>query len=187
MTLEQAKAVMNVLYIAYPNSYKNWKPAQTALAPKLWAKHFQNVPVELVMLAIDKFIDTDSAFAPSLGEIMTIVKDSISVYDADSAWSQIEWIVRNVPENYFRNLKQLDDIAQKLVKESDIRRFKEEGGAMEKARYGFIQRYNKMRAEREDTAIKTGNLELIADTSKYNLAISTADTALIETKGSEKQ
>jgi hypothetical protein len=182
MTKEQAEAIMNVLFIAYPNSYKNWKPVQHSLAPKLWANHFQNVPVELVMLAVDKYIDSDSPFAPSLGEIMTLVKDSISRYDADTAWAQVEWIVRNVPEGYSMRLKELDDITQRLIKSEDIRRFKEVEGAMEKAKYGFLQRYNKIRAEREDTAIKTGKLEMIADTSKYQRAISTADLRLIETK-----
>lgn len=166
MTVDEARQVLNVLYVAYPNSYKNWKQVQYDLAPVLWGKHFQNIPTKLVMDAVDWFIDTDSSFAPTLGEIMTRVKQMISVYDADEAWSEIEWITRNVSEGYYKNLRELDDIARTLITESDVRRFKEVSGAMDKAKYSFIQRYQKMQREKEIKAVKTGNLMLIANEKK---------------------
>ena len=167
MNIDEGKEILNVLYVTYPQSFKDWKPKQWDLISKLWAKHFQNVPTALVMKAVDDFIDTDSKFAPTIGEIMTRVKDEITVFNAETQWAWVQNIVRNDSENLHLSIKKkLDPIAQELIDTSDIKRYKAKEGTMDYDKKEFVDEYNKRKEKREREAVKTGNLYLISRPDK---------------------
>ena len=136
--------------------FKNWDEKQRGYYRNLVMGCFRNLPYKLVERAVYNIIINDTnPFAPSIGQIMSEVKSLISVYDAETAWSEIEWITRNVSENVHNNIKELDDIARTIIRSDDIRRYKENSGSMEKAKYSFIQRYNKKKEELEATRCST--------------------------------
>ena len=163
MNLDETRTILNIMWVAYPNTFKNWDEKQRGYYRNLVMGCFRNLPYKLVERAVYNIIINDTnPFAPSIGQIMSEVKSLISVYDAETAWSEIEWITRNVSENVHNNIKELDDIARTIIRSDDIRRYKENSGSMEKAKYSFIQRYNKKKEELEAKAIESGNLQLIA-------------------------
>lgn len=68
MTDKEAIQVLAVLKAAYPNSYKNMTTAEAAGTVNVWAIQFANVPVEVVIIAVNKLIAT-STFPPAISEV----------------------------------------------------------------------------------------------------------------------
>ena len=72
MTREETIKVLAILKAAYPNSYKNMTKEEANGTVAVWSMQFSNIPVEVVMIAINKLIST-STFPPAICE----VKDKI--------------------------------------------------------------------------------------------------------------
>ena len=72
MTREETIKVLAILKAAYPNSYKNMTKDEANGTVAVWSMQFASIPVEVVMIAINKLIST-STFPPAICE----VKDKI--------------------------------------------------------------------------------------------------------------
>lgn len=164
MDIKQAETLVNVLYVAFPATYRGWEKSQFSLVARLMAKTFEHIPAELVTKAVEKNIaENRTNFAPSMGEIMHNVKSMLSDYDAVSQWEGICWITRNVDrENVSKELRDMDAITQKIVRGSDIRRWKDTAGSLDRERPVFLEKYNKLKEEKEAEAVNTGNLLAVA-------------------------
>jgi hypothetical protein len=164
MTYNEARAVLNVLFVAYPATYRDWKKDQYKYLTALYAETFKNVPAGVVAKAIKRILATNRTnFAPSIGEVVYRVKELISVYDPDSAWEDVCYIVRVVDfENIPSALKGLDDIAQKIVTSRDIQRMKESSKELSSFKYTFISAYNKEKDKKESAAVDSGDLMSIS-------------------------
>ena len=186
MTIEETKTIMNVLFVSYPNSFKGWTDGQFATAKNLWFEMFKHVPYPVMNKAIRKSIGSNRTnFAPSIGEVMYQVKELLSIYDANTAWEDVCYIVRSVDiEDVTKSVKALDTIAQKIITTQDIQRMKNVPGSMDKERPSFIATYNRMKDGRESEAIETGNLMSITTKTKLlGLGVKQADIpAQIELK-----
>jgi len=68
MTDNEALQVLAVLKAAYPNSYRNMTKEEAAGTVNIWAIQFANVPVEVVVIAVNKLI-ASSVFPPSIAEV----------------------------------------------------------------------------------------------------------------------
>ena len=160
MTYEETRAILNVLFIAYPASYKGWKPDQYKYLTALYTETFKNVPAGVVAQAIKKELAYNRTnFAPSIGEVMYQVKNIVSVLDVNSAWEDVCYIVRVVDtENIPAAVRKLDEITRSIVTSRDIQRMKESSAALETYRPMFFSRYNKAKENKEDKAIESGNL-----------------------------
>ena len=164
MNLDEAKKVMNVLYTNYPQYYKDFKPENFDMQARIWAMAFENISVNLVKKALAMVLAEDkSGFPPAPGKVREKLSSKITVYNAEKEWAEIEYIVRNVPEGYWRRLQQCDDITKKIVTEYDIRTWKDVPGAMVKAMPDFIRRYNRLKEDAETQAIESGNLLAISN------------------------
>ena len=164
MTYEETRIVLNVLFVAYPNSYKGWEKGHRDAAKKLWLGMFSHIPYEIVMKAVKQEIaENRTNFAPSVGQIMFRVKELISVYDADTAWSEVCYIVRTVDfENIPAAVKTLDDISREIVTSRDIQRMKDTPGAMDKEKPRFYAMYAKLKDKKESAAVDSGDLMSIS-------------------------
>jgi hypothetical protein len=169
MNFDEAKKVMNILYTNYPQYYKDFKPENFDMQARIWALAFEKIPVNIVKKALAMTLAEDkSGFPPTPGKVREKLSSKITIYDAEKAWAEIEYIVRNVPEGYWKRLKQCDDITNKIVTEFDIRTWKDVPGAMARARAGFINRYNGIKEELETAALESGNLMMISNVSKLS-------------------
>lgn len=168
MNRDETRAILNVLYVAYPNSYNGWTESKFETCTDLWTETFKDFPYSIVNKAVTKIIKTSrSPYAPVIGEIMATITRMVTVYDAGEQWDRVKYIVRNVEEGRHRAIReQLDDIAQSLVTESDIRHWQENSGSMDYDRADFVKRYEKIKAEKEGDALLTGNLGAISDKAR---------------------
>ena len=73
MTREETIKVLAILKAAYPNSYKNMSKDEANGTVMIWSMQFAKVPVELVMIAINKLIST-SPFPPAICEVKDRIK-----------------------------------------------------------------------------------------------------------------
>lgn len=73
MTREETMKVLAILKAAYPNSYKNMSVDEAQVTISVWAVQFADVPVDLVMIAINKII-CNSPFPPAISEVKEKVK-----------------------------------------------------------------------------------------------------------------
>ena len=68
MTQKEATQILAILKAAYPNSYKGMTKEEAIGTVNVWATQFINIPVNVVMIAINKLISTNT-FPPSIGEV----------------------------------------------------------------------------------------------------------------------
>lgn len=160
MTYDETRAVLNVLFIAYPATFKGWKEDQYKFLTMLYAETFKNIPAGVVTQAIKReLVSNRTNFAPSIGEVVYQVKSLISVLDANTAWEEVCYIVRFVdPEKVPAALRGLDEISRKIVSSRDIQRMKNSSGALDSFRPTFYAAYNKAKDQKENAAVESGNL-----------------------------
>ena len=169
MTLEEAKQIINVLWVNYPQTYKDYTAEQFDATASLWARKFSGFQTKLVMKAVDRYMDSPERFAPNVGQIKDIIREMITTYDAESQWCIIEFCVRSLPEGYSRYMREhLDPIAKELIWSGDVARFKETAGAMDKHRPRFMKEYEAEKRKVEEKAMETG--DLMAITSPERIA-----------------
>ncbi|MEG1107028.1 MAG: replicative helicase loader/inhibitor [Eubacterium sp.] len=74
MKSSEAFDLLAVLKAAYPNTYKDMKPADARASANLWARMFKDYPYETIDSAVMAFIANDKkGFAPVPGQIMDMV------------------------------------------------------------------------------------------------------------------
>lgn len=84
MTKTEANQVLAILKAAYPNSYRNMTKEEAIGTINVWATQFINIPVEVVLVAVNKLISTNT-FPPSIGEVKAKIR---SLYW--EAWQMLE-------------------------------------------------------------------------------------------------
>lgn len=69
MTVKEAAQVLAILQAAYPNSYKSVTDEDSANGViAIWAVQFADIPADIVLIAINKWIATN-VFPPSIKEV----------------------------------------------------------------------------------------------------------------------
>ena len=68
MTQKEAAQILAILKAAYPNSYRGMSADEATGTINVWATQFIDMPVSVVMVAVNKLISTNT-FPPSIGEV----------------------------------------------------------------------------------------------------------------------
>lgn len=68
MTQKEATQILAILKAAYPNSYRGMSKEEAIGTVNVWATQFVDMPVSVVMIAVNKLISTNT-FPPSIGEV----------------------------------------------------------------------------------------------------------------------
>lgn len=68
MTQKEATQILAILKAAYPNSYRGMTKEEAVGTVNVWATQFINIPANVVMIAVNKLISTNT-FPPSIGEV----------------------------------------------------------------------------------------------------------------------
>lgn len=68
MTLKESAQILAVLTAAYPNAYKNMSENEAAGVALVWASQFDDVPADIVFMALQKAIST-CKFPPTICEV----------------------------------------------------------------------------------------------------------------------
>lgn len=74
MTREDAVKVLSLLKAAYPNAYKGMTRNEGNGVIAVWATQFSDVPVEVVLIAINELIGTNN-FPPAISEVKEKLKE----------------------------------------------------------------------------------------------------------------
>ena len=68
MTVQETAKIISVLQAAYPKTIREESPQITKARVALWAAQFAEIPVGVVLLAVQKLVAT-SKFAPAISEV----------------------------------------------------------------------------------------------------------------------
>lgn len=68
MTQKEATQILAILKAAYPNSYRGMSKEEAIGTVNVWATQFVDMPVSVVMIAVNKLISTN-IFPPSISEV----------------------------------------------------------------------------------------------------------------------
>lgn len=74
MTKEETVQILSLLKAAYPNAYKGMTKQEANGVISVWATQFISTPVEVVLIAVNKLIATNS-FPPSISEVKNKMSD----------------------------------------------------------------------------------------------------------------
>lgn len=88
MNKREAAQILAVLKAAYPNSYRGMSKEEAIGTVSVWAMQFSEMPVDIVMMAVNKMIST-SQFPPAISE----VKKKISALHWE-AWQLLNDAIR---------------------------------------------------------------------------------------------
>lgn len=130
MTLKEARRIIAVLMVAYPN----YKPVDTELAASIWAEATEGCAYNLVDAAIRSYIRTDtSGFAPSPGRIVDLVYRMSEPEELDglAAWSLVSDALRNSGYHASEEYERLPPLVQKAL-----------GSASQLAAWGLDESYS---------------------------------------------
>lgn len=114
MTREEAKKMLMVVQVAYPN----WHPVSITETIDAWFIFIEDYTYEEVMQAVKRFILTDTkGFAPSIGQIVACIHES---HESDGmseleAWSMVWKAICNSNYNSEAEFEKLPLAAQKAV------------------------------------------------------------------------
>lgn len=68
MTKAETAKVLAILKAAYPNTFKNLSAEDASATVNVWAAQFANMPVSVVVIAVNKLISTN-VFPPTITEV----------------------------------------------------------------------------------------------------------------------
>lgn len=74
LTKNEATKIMRIISVAYPNYRPQYDKEQMLDAIDLWSVMFGEFPYEVVAIAVKQYIDGEHEFAPSIGQIKSIIK-----------------------------------------------------------------------------------------------------------------
>jgi hypothetical protein len=84
LTKAETVKVLAILKAAYPNTFKSLSAEDAKATVNVWAAQFANMPVDVVMIALNKLISTNT-FPPSIVEVKERIR---SLYW--EAWTMID-------------------------------------------------------------------------------------------------
>lgn len=90
MTNDETMMVLAILKAAYPSSYNNMTKREANGTVMVWAMQFAEMPVDIVLMAVNKLISTNK-FPPAISE----VKKKIQALHWE-AYEAIETCTRNL-------------------------------------------------------------------------------------------
>ena len=114
MNLNETGRIMKMLKAAYPNFDNNGDAADIAA---LWAWRFADTDIKTVMDAVGTYIDGDHAFAPTVGQIKTIIQDRQPKLSAAEGWAEIEKALKDSLGNAEAEFKKLSPPVRAYVKD----------------------------------------------------------------------
>lgn len=68
MTKTETAQILAILKAAYPNTFKSLTTEDTKATVNVWAAQFAKIPVNVVMIAVNKLISTN-VFPPTITEV----------------------------------------------------------------------------------------------------------------------
>lgn len=106
MTKKEAVQILAILKAAYPASYNNMTKEEASGTVSVWAMQFDDVPADIVMMAIHKMIAT-SKFPPTVAEVKDKIKSlHWEAYDSVTAFKDM------LPENVLAKCQYIYDATQ---------------------------------------------------------------------------
>ena len=85
MTKKEALQILAILKAAYPASYNGMTKEEATGTVAVWCMQFEDMPAEIVMMAIHKLIATNK-FPPSISEVKSKIS-SIHSEASEMLWS----------------------------------------------------------------------------------------------------
>lgn len=104
MTKEETAKVLAILKAAYPNTFKNLSAEDARATLNVWATQFINIPVGVVMIAVNKLISTN-IFPPTITEVKERIR---SLYY--EAWQDLYRNKQGLQPLDERQIEQLKEI-----------------------------------------------------------------------------
>lgn len=104
MTRDETIKVLAILKAAYPNSYRGMTKEEAGGTVAVWASQFASLPVNVVMIAINKLISTNT-FPPSINE----VKDEIRGLYWET-WQELDYHRRGIYKLADKTVAALEEI-----------------------------------------------------------------------------
>lgn len=117
MTATESMAILAILQTAYPNSFKNVKTdADAENVASVWAVKFADIPVKIVLIAVNKWIDGND-FPPSIHQLKRKIEGLY--YEA---WEtlQSDRMCKKLSPEQIAELKQIQDVTARMRSRSTL-------------------------------------------------------------------
>ena len=106
MTREETIKILAILKAAYPNSYRGMTKDEANGTVAVWAAQFASIPAQVVMIAVNKLISTNT-FPPAINE----VKEGIRGLYWE-AWEMLDFHERGFKTLDDKTVAQLEEIME---------------------------------------------------------------------------
>lgn len=97
MNIQETSQILRYISIAFPSYKPQYNEEQMKDALQLWAASFADVPGAIVYEAVRKYVHNDNEYAPSIGNIKTIINQMVGnePISEGEAWNMVILAIRN--------------------------------------------------------------------------------------------
>ena len=194
MTREDAKKILQIFKISYPNSFTNMNIDEAKMFVNLWTESFLNIPARIVFDAVKQIIRNDTReFAPNVAQVRSQIVSGLSP-DTDQkaihAWEEFRRFISNTStwataEEEMPMYNRLDSITRRLYTYREAKSLAQlDSNTLEYRRGEFIRLYKSITIKENEKMMDEGKMvELAGGSDRFlSLGYTSADLEQIEGK-----
>lgn len=174
MNREDAKKILTMFQINYPNSYSKLTKEKATVFVNLWTDAFKNLPCEIVFKAVKEIIyQSESDFAPNIGQVNSKIRDIVAPevdMEAIKAWEELRKFIRRMSrdkQNDMQDYMSLNQITRSMYDYNFILSMSYmESAQIEYRRNEFLRMFKERSEKKNLAAIQTGNFIALSDNGK---------------------
>lgn len=173
MTREDAKKILQMFKISYPNSFKNMAKEDVSMFINLWANAFEKIPTSIVFKCVKEIIYNEQReFAPNVGQVRCKIVEQIAPdteQRAIHAWEEFRKFIRNTStwataEEEKPLYNKLDAITRRMYSYYEAKGLAQlDMNTLEYRRSEFIKLYKTLTYKQNEEYMNEGNLIELAD------------------------
>ena len=194
MTRDDAKKILQMFKISYPNSFTNMNIDEAKMFVNLWTESFLNIPTRIVFDAVKQIIHNDTReFAPNVAQVRFQIVSNLAP-DTDQkaihAWEEFRKFISftsswSSAEEELPVYNKLDSITRRLYTYREAKSLAQlDKNTLEYRRSEFIRLYKNITIKENEKMMNEGKLVELAGGSDRFLALgyTSADIEKIEGK-----
>lgn len=175
MNKEETRQILNIIYLNYPQSFRNWDKKQLDMVAEMWSEAFKEYPAPLVTKAVKEIIYYEPReFAPNIAIVMSHIRSSLTPnldVKADEQWQEVRRFMQSITGNSDidrLNYNNLDDVTRQIYTYGELGYMAQQSSkSINFKQEEFKERYKKEANIKVDEMMKNGTILRLQSSNEF--------------------